>query len=840
MNLKEVSLRLKGWILEEIEDAKGAHRFEVHFKQDDMESRLGGKEAFSSREDAIEYGNKMLPDNTSAWWVIERDESGNVVDESINKLNESEDANKPTRVEPETVEPALTQMQKEVAKRDEKVKAIIAKRMEASKKAADETKADDHCELPKAHEQLCKGRKEVGELVESLKSKGMRFFVKRVNEGDCRYKVFYSPESNAKEAKVLKSWKDTINEAEEPKGAKRDANELFSEFLDLVEFGLVKYAGEGRKSSSSWDGEEYEGEWGLKDYQGANLADIEAERFSSAAEIVDRLDTYVHDYMLSDEEWGEFDSVEDALEKAPNHPLKDLLDLIAHRIDEVDLDKVPHEVANDQYKGSECFALHYIGSDGKEIKTLGKPYALNCEKALADKLVATMNKYPGRTGMRHEVERLPYCDAQNYKVLSRDDVEEWIMKIEAEGKAALGESESKSRGNARRNAKRGAIKEAPDKDGIETDDELDAEEKKARDELEARLKARRDQVAKKRADRDAEEARKDALKAKAKGKLDEIGDDWSFGHLFDVLVPESGKCESLAGEIVRAINKIEYRWHNDGDKFNEGYGIETCGQPACFLANVEVDEETPFWDLILNVDTEGDDDRYEETIGKLKDKAEDFIKDHTELLSTETDDMYDIEMSYVNEFLQSNGLIPEYFGQCEIPAEIASHIEAGNITLSDVRYAVENWLDDNRQSRGFVSYIDDSSVELEGLDSDGLESLNDNDLYRWLNEYAEELTNEYGEPGEDEEPEDEVDESCAHEADEGKRKFAKKVVPPGVQMDDDDMDTPVQFNEAEAHAMIGDKPLVEDAKSQIEMANNFSSAAIDEEEAKTLEDDDNI
>ena len=72
------------------------------------------------------------------------------------------------------------------------------------------------------------------------------------------------------------------------------------------------------------------------------------------------------------------------------------------------------------------------------------------------------------------------------------------------------------------------------------------------------------------------------------------------------------------------------------------------------------------------------------------------------------------------------------------------------------------------------------------------------------------------------------------------KKFAKKVVQPGVQMDDDDMSSPVAFNEAEAHALIGDKPIVEDQKSQIEMANDFSNTTMNNDALKALEDDDNI
>lgn len=54
--------------------------------------------------------------------------------------------------------------------------------------------------------------------------------------------------------------------------------------------------------------------------------------------------------------------------------------------------------------------------------------------------------------------------------------------------------------------------------------------------------------------------------------------------LFNQYVPDIGKCDTLGGEIIRAFAKINYRWYNAGDKFWEGYGIETCGSSAFFLA----------------------------------------------------------------------------------------------------------------------------------------------------------------------------------------------------------------------------------------------------------------
>ena len=52
---------------------------------------------------------------------------------------------------------------------------------------------------------------------------------------------------------------------------------------------------------------------------------------------------------------------------------------------------------------------------------------------------------------------------------------------------------------------------------------------------------------------------------------------------FNELVPPSGKAGTVNGEIVRAANRIGYRWYNDGDKFFEGYGTETAGPAMAFL-----------------------------------------------------------------------------------------------------------------------------------------------------------------------------------------------------------------------------------------------------------------
>ena len=53
--------------------------------------------------------------------------------------------------------------------------------------------------------------------------------------------------------------------------------------------------------------------------------------------------------------------------------------------------------------------------------------------------------------------------------------------------------------------------------------------------------------------------------------------------LFEELVPVSGKADTVAGEIVRAVTRIAYRNWNDGDHVGVGYGKETCNPAARYL-----------------------------------------------------------------------------------------------------------------------------------------------------------------------------------------------------------------------------------------------------------------
>lgn len=53
--------------------------------------------------------------------------------------------------------------------------------------------------------------------------------------------------------------------------------------------------------------------------------------------------------------------------------------------------------------------------------------------------------------------------------------------------------------------------------------------------------------------------------------------------LSDRLIPARGKADTVGGELLRAIERLIYRYYNDGDVLTEGYGIETCMSSYLYL-----------------------------------------------------------------------------------------------------------------------------------------------------------------------------------------------------------------------------------------------------------------
>lgn len=98
--------------------------------------------------------------------------------------------------------------------------------------------------------------------------------------------------------------------------------------------------------------------------------------------------------------------------------------------------------------------------------------------------------------------------------------------------------------------------------------------------------------------------------------------------LFEELVPASGKADTVAGEIVRAVTRIAYRAWNDGDHVGVGYGKETCNPAARFLM-VKAGEEIA--EIVRGMWGITSDKLYDKAVETLEEEAVAYIEAHPEL-----------------------------------------------------------------------------------------------------------------------------------------------------------------------------------------------------------------
>ena len=110
------------------------------------------------------------------------------------------------------------------------------------------------------------------------------------------------------------------------------------------------------------------------------------------------------------------------------------------------------------------------------------------------------------------------------------------------------------------------------------------------------------------------------------------------------LVPGMGKADTVEGEMLRAINKIVYRWYNDGDEYHTGYGTETAGPAHSFLIN----SKNPKQSALKQIFSTGT--NYEQTIKDALDLILDYIEGMAGNYTKNTlGDMLDYEAEFEDE-----------------------------------------------------------------------------------------------------------------------------------------------------------------------------------------------
>ena len=110
---------------------------------------------------------------------------------------------------------------------------------------------------------------------------------------------------------------------------------------------------------------------------------------------------------------------------------------------------------------------------------------------------------------------------------------------------------------------------------------------------------------------------------------------------YDELVAGSGKSDTVEGEMLRAINRIIYRYYNDGDEYHTGYGTETVGPAHSFLVNAS----HPLKSLVSTLFKKGT--NYEQTIKDVLDAILDHIESRQgKYTSNNVGDMFDYNAEF--------------------------------------------------------------------------------------------------------------------------------------------------------------------------------------------------
>ena len=119
--------------------------------------------------------------------------------------------------------------------------------------------------------------------------------------------------------------------------------------------------------------------------------------------------------------------------------------------------------------------------------------------------------------------------------------------------------------------------------------------------------------------------------------------------LYDELVPGQGASDYVEGEMIRAINRIIYRFYNDGDKFWDDYGTETAGPAHSYLINSDrIPQEIrskleSIFDGIVHV---YEDEAYTAAVKKALGVVLDYVESKEGNYTEHGEDLFDYDAEY--------------------------------------------------------------------------------------------------------------------------------------------------------------------------------------------------
>lgn len=106
-----------------------------------------------------------------------------------------------------------------------------------------------------------------------------------------------------------------------------------------------------------------------------------------------------------------------------------------------------------------------------------------------------------------------------------------------------------------------------------------------------------------------------------------------FESLTDKYMPMRGEGETVASQIVTAVNKLIYKWYNDGDVFDNTHHLEGWANDLSSYANWLYENTKDSWKILNKIAdcvTESD---YEDLLQELADKLlnEEYLVEQSKL-----------------------------------------------------------------------------------------------------------------------------------------------------------------------------------------------------------------
>ena len=100
--------------------------------------------------------------------------------------------------------------------------------------------------------------------------------------------------------------------------------------------------------------------------------------------------------------------------------------------------------------------------------------------------------------------------------------------------------------------------------------------------------------------------------------------DWGYYDKFETLIdkymPMKGEGETLASQIVTAVNKLVYKWYNDGDVFDNTYHLEGWANDLSDYANWLYENTKDAWKILNKIKDCENESEYEDLLQELADK----------------------------------------------------------------------------------------------------------------------------------------------------------------------------------------------------------------------------